>query len=126
MTKIGIFRCKNNEMKCPLTNCFRSLYERKEGFSQYDNPQLAGVFTLQESEKDNLSLAEIFKAKGVEVIHFVTCSFSRKDEHKTWHVGNGFYEDVDDLARKIVRQTGLPCIKGTAHLPKEYIIETFN
>jgi predicted metal-binding protein len=125
MTKIGLFRCPHNEGKCPLTSCFLSLQEQAQGFSRYDNPQLVGVFTLKDSIDENLALAKILKAKGVEVIHFVTCAFSHKDEGKTWYLGNGFYEDVDSVARKIVQETGIPCIKGTAHLPENYSVEIF-
>lgn len=80
MTKIGIFRCAQNEKECPMTSCFLS---------------------------------------------FVTCSFSYKGDGKIWYLGNGFFENVDDLAIKISRETGLPCVKGTAHLPEEYTVEVF-
>lgn len=125
MTKIGIFRCAQNEKECPMTSCFLSLQNREHGFSGYDQAEIAGIFTLQDSEAENISLAETFKSKGVEVIHFVTCSFSHKGDGKIWYLGNGFFENVDDLARKISRETGLPCVKGTAHLPEEYTVEVF-
>lgn len=125
MTKIGLFRCPQNEEKCPLTNCFLSLQEQKQGFSRYEYPRLAGVFTLRESIEDNLALAKILKSKGVDVIHFVTCSFSHKDEGKNWYLGNGFFDNVDHIAQKIAEEIGIPCIKGTAHLPENYSVEVF-
>jgi len=125
MTKIGIFRCKENEQKCPLTNCFLSLQEKKQGFAHYEEVKLYGVFTLSDKLEDNINLAKIFKSKGVEVIHFVTCSFSSKDENSNWELGNGFFEDIDSMAQEIAENTGLACVKGTAHLPKDYVLETF-
>lgn len=125
MTKIGIFRCKENENNCPLTNCFKSLRENVQAFNRYDDTVLTGLFTLSDSVEDNVSLAKIFQAKGVETIHFVTCSFCRKGEGKTWHLGNGYCSDIDTFARKIVEETGITCVKGTAHLPADYVPEVF-
>lgn len=125
MTKIGIFRCKENENICPLTNCFKSLREKAQAFNGYNDTELTGVFTLRDSAEDNVSLAKILQAKGAETIHFVTCSFCRKGEGKTWHLGNGYCSDIDTLVRRISQETGIPCVKGTAHLPADYVPEVF-
>ncbi len=65
------------------------------------------------------------KAKGAEAIHLTTCSFAHKREGKTWHFGDGFIQDTDGLARDIARATGIPCVKGSAHLPADYKIGTY-
>ncbi len=125
MSKIGIFRCQGNEKKCPLTNCLLSLQERKQGFARYDQPELYGIFSLQEDFEENVNLANIMKSKGVEVIHIATCAFSKKAEGKNWELGGGYYNNVDSIAEKIAKETGLPCVKGTAHLPEGYEVECF-
>jgi predicted metal-binding protein len=125
MTAIGLFRCRTNETKCPLTNCFRSLFSRSQGFSGYEHTELAGVFTLQEELEANLDLARILKSKGAEAIHVATCAFARKGEGKTWHLGGGFVDNVDDLCAAIAQETGIPCIKGSAHLPEGYTPDVF-
>jgi predicted metal-binding protein len=124
MTQIGIFRCRDNAQKCPLTNCFKSLRQRSQAFAGYDAAELAGVFTLGDQAEDNLALAKIMKSKGAEAIHIVTCAFCRKDQDG-WTLGNGFLTDVDETARRIAEATGLPCVKGTAHLPEGYSPQVF-
>ncbi|MFP4167308.1 MAG: CGGC domain-containing protein [Desulfonatronovibrionaceae bacterium] len=126
MSKIGLFRCADNERKCPLTSCFKSLNHREQGFAGYADTELVGVFTLQKDTEENLALAKILKAKGAEAIHLVTCAFARKGEGKTWHLGGGFIEQTSALAQKIAEATNLPCIKGSAHLPADYKPEIFN
>jgi predicted metal-binding protein len=126
MTAIGLFRCRKNETKCPLTNCFRSLFSRQQGFSDYEQTEIAGVFTLQDDQAINLDLAKILKSKGAEAIHITTCAFAHKGEGKTWHLGNGFAKNVDELCAAIAKETGLPCIKGSAHLPEGYTPQVFH
>lgn len=125
MSKIGLFRCADNELKCPLTSCLKSLKSREQGFAGYLETELVGVFTLQNDLEDNLKLAKIMAAKGAEAIHLVTCSFAHRGEGKTWHLGQGFIRDADNLAREMAKAGGLPCIKGSAHLPADYEIETY-
>lgn len=125
MTCIGLLRCRENETKCPLTNCFRSLVNREQGFFGYDQTDLTGVFTLQDEMKETLDLARILKSKGAEAIHVVTCAFAHKQEGTTWKLGHGFVPDVDHLCARIAQTTGLPCIKGSAHLPPGYTPEVF-
>ena len=45
-------------------------------------------------------MAKILKSKGVEVIHFSTCTFSHKEDGK-WSLGQGLCEDLDTLAQRI-------------------------
>jgi predicted metal-binding protein len=125
MSKIGLFRCADNELKCPLTSCLNSLHNREQGFAGYLETELVGVFTLQNDLEDNLKLAKIMAAKGAEAIHLVTCSFAHRGEGKTWHLGQGFIRDADNLAREIAKASGLPCVKGSAHLPADYEVETY-
>ena len=126
MKNIGLFRCQDNEHKCPLTSCIRSIEGCRQGFASYEQARLVGVFALQADLENNLALADILKQKGADTIHFVTCAFCHKDESKTWHLGNGFFEGLDDLAKTMTDQTGLPCVKGSAHLPSDYQVEQFN
>ena len=125
MTAIGLLRCPENEFKCPLTNCFRSLLSRQQAFAGYEHTDLAGVFTMHRNRDTTLDLARILQSKGAEVIHVVTCAFAHKDQGKTWHLGNGFVSNVDDLCAAISTASGLPCIKGSAHLPRNYSPEVF-
>jgi predicted metal-binding protein len=125
MTAIGLFRCQENETKCPLTNCFRSLLSREQAFSGYERTELAGVFTLQDDLAATLDLAKILKSKGAEAIHIPTCAFAHKGEGKTWHLGHGFVPNVDDLCTAIAKESGLPCVKGSAHLPEGYTPQVF-
>ena len=120
MTKIGIIRCEKNEHRCPLTGCFNCLTETKEGFASYDECRISGIFTCR-CPGDNVSRqAAILKAKGVEAIHFCTCTFAAKGENG-WEMENGgFCDRIDGLIEKAHQETGLPCVKGTAHLPKDY------
>lgn len=125
MTAIGLLRCRTNETKCPLTNCFKSLFSRQQGFAGYEQTDLAGVFTIQEDPTATVDLAKILKAKGAQAIHVATCAFAHKGEGMTWHLGKGFVPNVDDLCASIAQETGLPCIKGSAHLPEGYAPEVF-
>ena len=122
MTKVAIIRCEKNETKCPLTNCFKCMKETKEGFGQYDECELSGVFTCHCPGENISDLAKILKAKGAEAIHFCTCTFARKSD-SGWDASNGgFCKDIDALVKQVSEASGLPCIKGTAHLPKGYVI----
>jgi predicted metal-binding protein len=108
-----------------MTNCFKCLAEKKEGFAAYDDGMLAGVFTCR-CPGDNVSdLSRILKSKGAEAIHFCTCTFAKKTDHG-WDASlDGFCEHVDALIDRANRATGLPCVKGTAHLPKGYELKTW-
>lgn len=121
MTKIGIIRCEKNERKCPLTGCITCLDDRTQGFADYAETRLAGVFTCR-CEEDNLEdMAKILKAKGAEAIHVPTCLFANKADGK-WHMeGGGLCPDPDGIISRIRRATGLPCLAGTAHLPEGYV-----
>ncbi len=120
---IGMIRCEKNEKKCPLTGCFRCLEETTQGFADYDTAKLVGVFTCR-CPGDNVgNLGKILKAKGAEAIHFCTCTFAHKQDGK-WQMGDGFCDPVDDLLKRVASETGLPCVKGSAHLPEGYQVET--
>ncbi len=125
MTAIGLLRCRENETKCPLTNCFRSLFSREQAFSRYESTQLAGVFTIQEDWDRTLELAKILRSKGAEVIHITTCAFAHKESGTTWQLGDGFFPNSDELCAAVARETGLPCVKGSAHLPPDYTPQVF-
>lgn len=125
MTNAAIIRCEKNEERCPLTNCFKCLREGKEGFAGTDNYRLAGVFTCRCPGDNAVSLGKILKAKGADVIHFCTCTFARKTDDG-WELGKGgFCDQLDNVIEAVHNETGLPCVKGTAHLPKGYTPQTW-
>ncbi len=94
MTNIAVIRCEKNMDRCPLTNCFRCLMGRKEGFSIYEDCILTGVFTCKCPGDSAVNLSKILKAKGAEAIHFCTCTFAEKTDNG-WVAQNGgcgFYQ----------------------------------
>lgn len=125
MTKAAIIRCEKNMDRCPLTNCFRSLTEKTEGFAGYDECVPAGIFTCRCPGDNAVDSAKILKAKGAEVIHFCTCSFAQKTDGKWLLKDGGFCENIDDIIERVHEETGIPCVKGTAHLPKDYTLKTW-
>ena len=125
MTKIAMIRCEKNSERCPLTNCFRCLMEQKEGFARYDDCVPMGVFTCRCPGENAADLGKILKSKGAEAIHFTTCSFAKKSD-EGWSLENGgFCDDLDRIIEHVHRETGLPCVKGTAHLPKDYNLKVW-
>lgn len=120
MTKIGIIRCEKNENNCPLTGCLTCLSKTTQGFAGYDSATIAGVFTCRCPGDSVENMAKILKAKGAEAIHVPTCLFAGKVDGAWSLEPGGFCPDLDQLADRIHKATGLPCIKGTAHLPEGY------
>lgn len=120
MTPIAIIRCEKNENKCPLTGCFKALDKTKQGFDRYEDCTLAGVFTCRCPGDNVPELAKILKSKGAQVIHFVTCSFAKKTDHGWDNTMGGFCDNIDKIVKQVHEATGLPCVLGTAHLPKGY------
>ncbi|MGM0787358.1 MAG: CGGC domain-containing protein [Thermodesulfobacteriota bacterium] len=124
MKKVAIIRCEKNETRCPLTNCLKSLMETKEAFAGYGEAVPVGIFTCR-CPGDNIAvLAGILKSKGAETIHFCTCMFAGKTEEGWKTDKGGFCSHVDLLMEKAYQATGLPCVKGSAHLPEDYVPET--
>ena len=116
---IGIIRCEKNADRCPLTNCIKSLRDTREGFLNYHNAQLIGVFTCKCPGDHVNSLGKILKKKGAEAIHFCTCTFSHKKDGK-WLLGDGFCDHIDTVLKNLSDEIEIPCLKGTAHLPNGY------
>jgi len=125
MTKIAIIRCEINENRCPLTNCFKCMIENKEGFERYEDCMPAGVFTCRCSDDNVLKLAKILKSKGAEAIHFCTCAFATKTD-TGWEAHDGFCDHLDEIIEQVNTETGLMVVKGTAHLPENYELQTWN
>lgn len=125
MAKIGLIRCEKNENRCPLTGCFRSLETATQGFSVHPETELIGVFTCRCPGGRAVEFAKILKSKGADVIHFCTCAFSKKTDGK-WVLGDGFCHQLDTVMWNVSEATGLPCVKGSAHLPEGYRPETVN
>ena len=119
MANIGIIRCDKNSRKCPLTNCIKSLRGGEQAFAEHGASALIGVFTCQCPGDNVEDFGKILKSKGAEAIHFCTCTFaSRKDGQ--WAMGDGFCEEIDALMERVAKAADIPCVKGTAHLPKDY------
>jgi len=123
MRKVGIIRCEKNMDKCPLTNCIRCLREGKEAFSIHDDCSLTGIFACHCPGDKAVDLAKILKAKGAETIHFCTCTFAGKSDGRWVRETGGFCEDIDAIIDKVNAETGLTCVKGTAHLPAGYEVQ---
>jgi len=123
--KIAIIRCEKNMDRCPLTSCFNCLIEKKEGFTQYDETIPAGVFTCKCPGDNTVGLAKILKSKGAEAIHFCTCTFSKRSDNGWDMADGGFCDNIDSIIDKVYQEIEIPCIKGTAHLPKGYIPRTW-
>ena len=124
MAEIGLIRCEKNETRCPLTGCIRSMESRTQGFSGYEGAKLVGIFTCRCPGDNLVEMAKILKSKGADTIHFCTCSFSHKSGNQ-WALGGGFCQDVDALMRRVAEEAGIPCVKGSAHLPEGYRPERF-
>jgi len=124
MENIGIIRCEKNADRCPLTNCLKSLKGGQQGFSGYEKGELIGVFTCKCPGDNVINLGKILKKKGAEAIHFCTCTFAHKKEGE-WTMGGGFCDHIDNILKGLSNEVKIPCIKGTAHLPDEYVPEVF-
>jgi predicted metal-binding protein len=124
MAKIGLIRCEKNEDRCPLTSCLLSLRDGKQGFARYFKTELVGVFTCHCPGDCIAGQAQILKNKGADVIHMCTCAFAGKEDGQ-WVNDKGFCERVDELLWRVTEQTGLPSVKGTAHLPAGFTIRVF-
>lgn len=122
MTSIGMLRSAHNERQCPLTNCFKCLAAGVQGFTGQGDAAPAGVFTLQAEDDDNVTLAKVFKAKGADAVHIVTCAFARK-EKDGWVLEEDRLAAMQALAGRIAAEAGLPCVLGTAHLPSGFTPE---
>ena len=125
MVKAAIIRCEKNMEVCPLTNCLKCLTQKKEGFERYDECIPAGIFTCRCPGDDVILQAKILKAKGADVIHFCTCMFSKKTAGGWIISDDGFCDKIDDIIEQVHQATALPCVKGTAHLPKGYHPESW-
>jgi len=124
MTNVAIIRCSKNVDQCPLTNCLQCLADRKEGFAIYDDCNLIGVFTCSCPGDVAVDLAKILKEKGTETIHFCTCTFADKSDGGWVMDDGGFCDDIDRIIKDVHKATGVKCVKGTAHLPKDYKLQT--
>lgn len=123
MTHAAIIRCEKNEQRCPLTSCLNCLLESKQGFALHSHCTPAGIFTCHCPGDNIVDLAKILKAKGADVIHFCTCSFSKKTDQGWIAAQGGFCDHLDEMIDRVHQETGLPVVKGTAHLPKDYSLK---
>ncbi len=117
-----MIRCDKNERSCPLTSCLKSLEKGIDGFYVHGQSELVGLFTCRCPGDTVAEMAKILKSKGAEIIHFCTCMFAHKENGK-WINGRGFCRDIDTIVQKAADASGLPCVKGSAHLPEDYNID---
>lgn len=122
LIRTGLVRCEKNEKNCPLTSCLKSLEKGSDGFSVHEESELIGLFTCRCPGDGIAEMAKILKSKGAEMIHFCTCTFAHRENGK-WVNGDGFCNDIDALIQKAADESGLPCVKGSAHLPEGYNAE---
>lgn len=124
MKKVAIISCEKNEMRYHITNCLKFLTETNEAFADYDEAFPIGIFTCRCPGDNIVMLAGILKSKGAEAIHFCTSMFAGKTD-EGWKTDKvGFCSYLDLLMGKAHQATGLPCVKGSAHLPEDYVPET--
>ena len=123
MTNVAIIRCEKNLDRCPLTSCFQCLREKKEGFAHYDDCRLVGLFVCHCPGDVTLDQAKILKKKGADVIHFCTCTFAKRMEGSWVMEEGGFCDHIDQIIDRVQKEVNIPCVKGTAHLPKGYNIK---
>ena len=72
---------------------------------------------------DVANKAKILKAKGAEAIHVPTCLFANKTDGEWISENGGMCDKLEALTYLIQEAAGLPCIRGTAHLPKGFVPE---
>lgn len=113
--------------KCPLTSCFAALTARKGAFiAHHEDCALAGVFTCHCPGDNAVEMVNIPKNKVAEVIHFCTCTFATRTD-EGWRMENGgFCPDSLRIIERVHNETGIPCVKGTAHLPGNYTIQKWD
>jgi predicted metal-binding protein len=101
------------------------MLETTEGFAGYDACTQVGVFTCRCPGDNVADMAKILKSKGAQAIHLCTCTFASKTEEGWDKTKGGFCPNIEKIAADISRASGLTCILGTAHLPKDYSPVTF-
>lgn len=52
-------------------------------------------------------------------------SYAEKTDEGWVDKNGGFCETIDKLIEQVHNETGIHCVKGTAHLPKDYSIKTW-
>jgi len=124
MAKIGLIRCERNVDRCPMTGCLTCLQETRQGFQAYDQAELVGLFTCSCPGDHLADFAKILQKKGAEAIHLSTCAFAHKEDGR-WVMGGGLCAQPDDVMQRLAEAVGIPCIKGSAHLPEGYEPEVF-
>ncbi len=124
VAKIGLIRCERNVGKCPMTGCLTCISETRQGFQEYDQAELVGLFTCSCPGDHLAGYARILEKKGAEAIHLATCAFSHKEDGR-WVMGDGLCARPDEVMQKLSAAVSIPCIKGSAHLPEGYRPEVF-
>jgi len=126
MTQVAIIRCEKNLEKCPLKSCLMSLVNKKQAFEQYTETTPGGVFVCRCPGDNAVELARKLKLKGADTIHFTTCTFASKTTDGWTEEAGGFCEEIDEIIARVSRTVGIPCVKGTAHLPQGYTPVSWN
>ena len=85
-----------------------------------------GIFLRQQISGRPISLRVLlFNKQGVEAIHFCTRTFAKKTDEGWGMKDGGFCEGIDEIIERVNKETDIPCVKGSAHLPKEYSLKTW-
>ena len=89
MAKIGLIRCERNAVSCPMTGCLTCIQKTRQGFQEYGQAELVGMFTCScPGDRDHLvHYAKTLQKKGAAAIHLVTGAFAHK-ENGQWVMGN--------------------------------------
>jgi predicted metal-binding protein len=125
MTQVGIVRCEKNMDRCPPTNCLHCLRWGTEGSANHDESQLVGIFTCRCPGENAVELARILKSWGAQAIHLCTCTFAKKVDG-VWRVEEGgFCNHINDIIAQVHRDANIRCVKGTAHLPNNYELQSW-
>ena len=108
-----------------MKRCLTCLFKGKEGFVGHMDCTPAGVLTCRCPGDNVAAMANILKAKGADVIHVCTCTFARKTARGWRAAEGGFCDHIEEIIDRIQTETGLPVVKGTAHLPVDYRLQTY-
>ena len=89
-----------------------------ERLNKYDTCKRLIGDSLSTEIRDNVK--EYFKNINGKTLLYID---ALKDGE--WIEGKGFCEHIDEILQRISKETGIPCVKGTAHLPKGYVPQVY-
>ncbi|MEE8401260.1 MAG: CGGC domain-containing protein [Candidatus Hydrothermarchaeaceae archaeon] len=126
--KVGIIRCEKNIDSCAMRSCFKSIQNKDNAFTGYDNIELVGILPCRCPGDVAVARAKVLtERKEAEVIFFVTCAFASKIGHGVYEFkkGSGYCDNLDEILKKISEEAKVRVVKGTAHFPAGYKAESY-